>query len=146
MVASKDRFGAQKWISPGSAIPGMHFEVWAPHAKNVEVVFAPFDVKIGNATGYIADHGTGIDLAAAVEPLISKGNLSIPENGSTVRPLPGTAGILHQLRACQLCRKEALISATSIMSPASSSFWLPSITASFTLIFTLFPEAASNPL
>jgi hypothetical protein len=38
--------------------------------------------------------------------------------------------------------KTALISASSITSPGSSCFWPPSTTISFTLIFTLFSEAA----
>jgi hypothetical protein len=38
--------------------------------------------------------------------------------------------------------KTALMSATSITSPASSCFWPPSTTASFTLIATLLSEAA----
>ncbi len=72
--ATGRRFGAQRWISPGSATPGIHFAVWAPHAQKVEVVFAPFDLSAGTPTGYIADDGTGVDLAAAVVPLTSKGD------------------------------------------------------------------------
>jgi 1,4-alpha-glucan branching enzyme len=83
--ATGRRFGAQKYVSPGSAIPGIRFAVWAPHAKNVEVVFAPFDVTVGTPTGYVADDGTGIDLAAAVVPLISKGN-SIWESDIAAMP------------------------------------------------------------
>ncbi len=71
--ATGRRFGAQKYVPPGSAIPGIRFAVWAPHAENVEVVFAPFALANGTPTGYIADDGTGMDLAAAVVPLISKG-------------------------------------------------------------------------
>ena len=67
------RFGAQMSLPHGSASPGIRFAVWAPHAKNVDVVFAPFDLAIGTPTGYIADDGTGVDPAAAVVPLVSKG-------------------------------------------------------------------------
>jgi len=66
------RFGAQMWLPQGSASPGVRFAVWAPHAKNVEVVFAPFDLANGTPTGYIADDGTGVDPAAVV-PLVPKG-------------------------------------------------------------------------
>jgi 1,4-alpha-glucan branching enzyme len=69
------RFGAQKYFRPGLASPGIRFAVWAPHAKNVEVVFAPFDVTSGTPTGYIADDGTGVDPAAEVVPLLSRGGL-----------------------------------------------------------------------
>jgi len=59
----------------------------------------------------------------------------------TVKLFSGSKGYLGAWSA-NYVEKTALISATSIMSPASSCFWLPSITTvSFTLIFTLFPEA-----
>jgi 1,4-alpha-glucan branching enzyme len=67
------RFGAQKYFPPGAAVPGIRFAMWAPHAKKVEVVFAPFDLAAGSPTGYIADDGTGVDVASAVVPLVSKG-------------------------------------------------------------------------
>src|SRR6516225_4867654 len=44
----------------------------APHAKNVEVVFAPFDLQTGTPTGYISDDGTGIDTSDAVVPMTAK--------------------------------------------------------------------------
>ncbi len=49
------RLGAQKHYSNGSNHPGVQFSVWAPNARNVEVVFG------NNSSGYIADDGTGID-------------------------------------------------------------------------------------
>jgi 1,4-alpha-glucan branching enzyme len=67
------RFGAQKYFPPGAAVPGTRFAVWAPRAKKVEVVFAPFDLVAGTPTGYIADDGTGVDAPSAVVPLVSKG-------------------------------------------------------------------------
>lgn len=67
------RFGAQKYFPPGAAAPGIRFAAWTTHARNVEVVFAPFDLAAGTPTGYIADDGTGMDQAAAVVPLISRG-------------------------------------------------------------------------
>ncbi|MGB7864998.1 MAG: alpha-amylase family glycosyl hydrolase, partial [Candidatus Sulfotelmatobacter sp.] len=71
--ATGRRFGAQKYVPPGSATTGIHFAVWAPHAQNAEVVFAPFALASGTPTGYIADDGTGVDLSAAVVPLVSTG-------------------------------------------------------------------------
>jgi 1,4-alpha-glucan branching enzyme len=71
--ATGRRFGAQKYIPPGSATPGIHFAVWAPHAQNAEVIFAPFTLANGTPTGYIADDGTGVDLSTAVVPLVSTG-------------------------------------------------------------------------
>jgi 1,4-alpha-glucan branching enzyme len=71
--ATGRRFGAQKYISPGSPTPGIRFAGWAPHATHVEVVFAPFAPANGTPTGYIADDGTGVDPAAVVVPLLSKG-------------------------------------------------------------------------
>jgi 1,4-alpha-glucan branching enzyme len=68
-------FGAQKYSAPGSARPGIRFAVWAPHARKVEVVFAPFDETKGIPTGYIADDGTGLDPAAAIVPLVSNGGV-----------------------------------------------------------------------
>jgi 1,4-alpha-glucan branching enzyme len=73
--ATGRRFGAQKYLSPGSANPGIRFAVWAPHAKNVDVVFAPFALTDGSPTGYIADDGIGVDLTAAVVPLTSRGGI-----------------------------------------------------------------------
>lgn len=52
------RLGAQKHYSNGTANPGIQFSVWAPNARNVEVVF-------GNSSGYIADDGAGIDSTRA---------------------------------------------------------------------------------
>jgi 1,4-alpha-glucan branching enzyme len=84
--ATGRRFGAQKWVPPQSANPGVRFSVWAPHAKDkVEVVFARFDPTTGTPTGYIADDGTGIDPTAAVVPLSSKGG-GIWESDFTATP------------------------------------------------------------
>lgn len=71
--ATGRRFGAQKYFLPGSPSPSLRFAVWAPHASGVEVVFAPFDLKSGTPTGYIADDGTGVDSSVAAVPLVSKG-------------------------------------------------------------------------
>jgi 1,4-alpha-glucan branching enzyme len=49
------RLGAQKHYLNGSNNPGVQFSVWAPNARNVEVVFG------NNSSGYIADDGAGID-------------------------------------------------------------------------------------
>ena len=46
--------GAQKHFLPGSTTPLARFAVWAPNARNVEVVFGT------PQHGYIADDGTGI--------------------------------------------------------------------------------------
>lgn len=48
------RLGAQKHHPGGSTAPDLRFAVWAPNARNVEVVF-------GTTAGYIADDGSGID-------------------------------------------------------------------------------------
>jgi 1,4-alpha-glucan branching enzyme len=71
--ATGRRFGAQKWLPQGSANTGVHFSVWAPHAQNVDVVFAPFDTTTGTPTGYISDDGTGIDPTAPVIPMTCEG-------------------------------------------------------------------------
>jgi len=49
------RLGANKQLGPGWVSPGLHFAIWAPNARNVEVVFGD------PATGYIANDGTGVD-------------------------------------------------------------------------------------
>lgn len=49
------RLGANKYYLPGESKLGIRFAVWAPNAKDVEVVFGT------KQTGYIADDGTGID-------------------------------------------------------------------------------------
>lgn len=54
------RFGAQKFFATGAAEPGIRFSVWAPNARNVEVVFAKFDPTTA-ANGYLADDGDGIN-------------------------------------------------------------------------------------
>ena len=73
--ASGRRFGAQKYYTPGAINPGIRFTMWAPHARNVEVVFAPFDPASTSSTGYIADDGNGVDPAAPVIPLTSSGGI-----------------------------------------------------------------------
>jgi 1,4-alpha-glucan branching enzyme len=72
--ATGRRFGAQRWSPPEAASAGIRFSVWAPHARTVEVVFAPFDLVNGTPTGYIADDGTGVDPAVPAVPLVSRGN------------------------------------------------------------------------
>src|SRR5207249_1843666 len=53
---SRDRWlGAQKFY-PKAGAPSIRFAVWAPNARNVEVMFA-------GPSGYIADDGHGIDAA-----------------------------------------------------------------------------------
>ena len=49
------RLGANKHIVAGNAAPGLKFAVWAPNARQVEVVFGDPN------TGYIDDQGNGID-------------------------------------------------------------------------------------
>ena len=69
--ATGRRFGAQKYYRPDSPSAGIRFAVWAPHARNVEVVFAPCDLASGPPTGYIADDGTGVDPSTPAVPLIA---------------------------------------------------------------------------
>ena len=91
------RFGAQKFFQQASASPGIRFAVWAPHARNVEVVFAPFDVASGVPTGYIADDGTGVDPTAPVVPLVPTGG-GIWESDITQTPiLANFDNYLHRL-------------------------------------------------
>jgi 1,4-alpha-glucan branching enzyme len=66
------RFGAQKCYPHGSGTAAIQFSVWAPHAQQVDVVFAPFDTSAGSPSGYIADDGSGIDPSAPVIALISQ--------------------------------------------------------------------------
>src|SRR5262249_1287834 len=54
------RLGARKFFSDGGQQPGLRFSVWAPNARDVEVVFGKPD------NGYIADDGDGIDPARPV--------------------------------------------------------------------------------
>ena len=91
------RFGAQMWLPQESASPGIRFAVWAPHAKNVEVVFAPFDLTNGTPTGYIADDGTGVDPAAAVVPLVSKGGGIWESDFATTPALVNFGNYLNRL-------------------------------------------------
>jgi 1,4-alpha-glucan branching enzyme len=92
--ATGRRFGAQKYTPPGASKPGIRFAVWAPYAKNVEVVFAPFTPVAGVSTGYIADDDTGVDPAAPVVPMVKDEATSIWETD-----LAATAG-LGDFSAC----------------------------------------------
>lgn len=62
-------FGAQKHFPNPFDLdsPHIRFAVWAPNAKNVQVVF-------GNSSGYIADDGTGIDKNIPPVPLKKQSN------------------------------------------------------------------------
>ena len=62
------KLGAQKWLN------GVRFSVWAPNAKKVEVVFAPFNLNGALPGGYIADDGTGIDASSPAIPLQAAGD------------------------------------------------------------------------
>jgi 1,4-alpha-glucan branching enzyme len=66
------RFGAQKSSRGGARSAAIQFCLWAPHAQQVDVVFAPFDMEAATPSGYIADDGSGIDPTAPVIPLISQ--------------------------------------------------------------------------
>ncbi len=58
------RLGAQKRYSSSAAAPTIEFSVWAPNAKQVEIVSGVFDNNLGSKnSGYIADDGSGIDRA-----------------------------------------------------------------------------------
>jgi 1,4-alpha-glucan branching enzyme len=59
------RLGAQKVYNSGSASPDLRFAVWAPNAKQVDVVFG----RPNN--GYIANDGNGIDPS---QPVIALNN------------------------------------------------------------------------
>lgn len=64
------RLGANRRYGPGGAPPGLHFALWAPSARSVDVVFA------SPASGYIDDHGSGVDPARPVVALArSEGGL-----------------------------------------------------------------------
>ena len=88
------RLGARKDFSDGATKPGLRFAVWAPNAKEVEVVFGTPE------TGYIADDGDGIDPRRPPIPL-SRGadgiwqSRSFPVRGLRRRPLH----VSHQERA-----------------------------------------------
>jgi 1,4-alpha-glucan branching enzyme len=107
--ATGRRFGAQKCVSPGSAIPAIRFAVWAPHAENVEVVFAPFDLTVGTPTGYIADDGAGMDLAAAVVPLISQGDGIWESDVATTPALANFGGYLNRLYMYRITNEQGTI-------------------------------------
>lgn len=49
------RLGAQKYYPAGQSMPALRFAVWAPNARNVNVVFGNTD------SGYIANDGFGMD-------------------------------------------------------------------------------------
>jgi 1,4-alpha-glucan branching enzyme len=74
--ATGRKLGAQKWLG------GVRFSVWAPNAKSVEVVFAPFNLSSGTPSGYIADDGTGIDAASPVIPLLAAADGTWASDGS----------------------------------------------------------------
>jgi 1,4-alpha-glucan branching enzyme len=56
------RLGANKFFLNGAGLPSLHFAVWAPNARKVEVVFGQPD------SGYISDTGQGID---PTQPVVS---------------------------------------------------------------------------
>jgi 1,4-alpha-glucan branching enzyme len=57
------RLGAQKFYTESEPQPRLRFAVWAPNARQVDVVFGRRE------SGYIADDGTGIDPAMPSIPL-----------------------------------------------------------------------------
>ncbi|MFM2303589.1 MAG: hypothetical protein RLZZ135_999 [Cyanobacteriota bacterium] len=68
------RLGAQKSYN-GAAQPGIQFAVWAPNARNVEVVF-------GQSSGYIADTGVGEDTSRPRLSLSRLGDGTWQTNGA----------------------------------------------------------------
>jgi 1,4-alpha-glucan branching enzyme len=69
------RLGAQKYYN-GATQPGIQFAVWAPNARNVEVVF-------GQSSGYIADTGVGEDTSRPRLPLSRLGDGTWQTNGAS---------------------------------------------------------------
>ena len=80
------RFGAQKYTPAGSVKPGICFAVWAPYARSVEVVFAPFPAAPAVPNGYISDDGRGIDSKALAVPLIQVAGAGIWETSPAATP------------------------------------------------------------
>ncbi|NJO94897.1 MAG: alpha-amylase [Pleurocapsa sp. CRU_1_2] len=68
------RLGAQKSYN-GAPQPGIQFAVWAPNARNVEVVF-------GQSSGYIADTGVGEDTSRPRLSLSRLGDGTWQTNGA----------------------------------------------------------------
>ena len=56
------RLGAQKRFLERACDPAIEFSVWAPNAQEVELVVGKYDFALqAKNTGYISDHGEGID-------------------------------------------------------------------------------------
>jgi 1,4-alpha-glucan branching enzyme len=92
------RFGARKYFQPALPDPGIHFAVWAPHAKEVEVVFAPISLAGGAApTGYISDDGAGVDRGSPVVPLVATGGGIWESNIGAPPALADFGGYLDRL-------------------------------------------------
>jgi 1,4-alpha-glucan branching enzyme len=103
------RFGAQKWTPPGSATTGLRFSVWAPHAQRVDVVFAAFDPTSGPPGGYISDDGTGVDPAAPVIPLASKGGGIWETDFTTTPALLNFADYLNRLYMYRITNEQGTV-------------------------------------
>lgn len=95
--ANGRRFGAQKWTPPGTGLTGLRFCLWAPHAKAVDVVFAPFDTTSGTPSGYIADDGTGIDPTIPAIHLASAGDGLWQTDGSQSSLLTDFNALMNRL-------------------------------------------------
>ncbi|MGA7807516.1 MAG: glycosidase, partial [Bradyrhizobium sp.] len=89
------RLGAQKIYPVAGGPPALRFSVWAPNARQVEIVFALGD------SGYIDDSGGGIDAGAPVIPL-RRCDEGIWESDLTVSPelasFDAFAGKLYMFR------------------------------------------------
>jgi 1,4-alpha-glucan branching enzyme len=103
------RFGAQKWAPSGSPTLGLRFSIWAPHARKVEVVFAPFDLTSGIPTGYISDDGTGIDSTAPVIPLASKGGGVWESDFTTTPSLSNFATYFNRLYMYRITNEQGTV-------------------------------------
>lgn len=92
------RFGAQKFTPQGAAQTGIRFSVWAPYAKSVDVVFAPFPPAPATPSGYVSDDGNGVDPNAPVVPLSPIGTTGVWEtNIATTAALADFAAFLNRL-------------------------------------------------
>lgn len=96
--ATGRRFGAQKFTPQGAAKAGIRFSVWAPYARSVEVVFAPFSSAPAVTTGYVADDGTGVDPTLPSIPLSQIGATGIWETSLAGTPtLADFSALLNRL-------------------------------------------------
>ena len=102
------RLGANKLFVPGAAAPAVRFAVWAPNAKNVELVRSRLSGENNDKGGYICDDGRGVSGGDSDAPRCRE---ACGAPNSRTRPTSPTSSRATTRSTCSASRRTTVRSA-----------------------------------